>query len=105
MEELTLGRMSMSEQELDRISLRSLMNKITGYQAADRDKWERVRIMSFLMLQPHIDQKKSLTPAQILPFPWDNEITSNILEDAKKAAERRKELFDKIDRAEQNENK
>lgn len=102
MEELALGRLSMSELELDQMSLRSLINKINGNQARERDEWERVRIMSYFSLMPHIDSKKSLTPQQVLPFPWDNEITHNILDDAQKAAENRRKLWEGIDKEEQN---
>ena len=37
---------------------------------ADRkDSWERARLMTTIMIQPHL--KKKLTPQQLFPLPWD----------------------------------
>lgn len=36
----------------------------------NRDAWERARIMTAIIIQPHL--KKKITPRQLLPLPWDN---------------------------------
>ena len=42
----------------------------SSQREADRkDSWERARLMTTIMIQPHL--KKKLTPQQLLPLPWD----------------------------------
>ncbi len=36
-----------------------------------RDRWERVRMLAAITIQPYA--KKGLTPHGLLPFPWDAE--------------------------------
>lgn len=40
-------------------------------EAAERQAWERARILAAIIIQPHT--KKKLTPRQLLPLPWDKE--------------------------------
>lgn len=34
-----------------------------------KDEWERVRVLAAISVQPHV--RKRVTPAQLLPLPWD----------------------------------
>ena len=39
-----------------------------------KDRWECMRMLATVALQPHIDRKKGkLTPDKVLSFPWDKE--------------------------------
>lgn len=40
-------------------------------ESQERQEWERMRMLATIGIQPHA--KKKLTPAQLLPFPWDRE--------------------------------
>lgn len=40
-------------------------------ETAERQEWERMRMLATLGIQPHV--KKKLTPQQLLPFPWDGD--------------------------------
>lgn len=42
-------------------------------EAADRNEWERMRVLAAISIQPHI--KKTLTPNKLLPLPWDKKRT------------------------------
>lgn len=37
--------------------------------ALQHDKWERMRLLATISVQPHI--KNRITPASLLPLPWD----------------------------------
>lgn len=39
------------------------------FEAGLHDAWERMRIASTIIIQPHLTKK--ITPGQILPLPWD----------------------------------
>lgn len=34
------------------------------------NEWERMRMLATITIQPHV--KGKLTPAKLLPYPWDN---------------------------------
>ena len=38
-------------------------------ESAYRDGWERARMVSAILIQPHV--KKRITPHGLLPFAWD----------------------------------
>lgn len=38
-----------------------------------RDAWERMRMEAFITIQPHIKPGSRLTPARLLPLPWDKD--------------------------------
>ena len=40
-------------------------------QEQTRDRWERMRLLASITIQPHVRRK--LTPRQLLPLPWDKE--------------------------------
>jgi len=39
-------------------------------QEQTRDRWECMRLLASITIQPHVRRK--LTPRQLLPLPWDN---------------------------------
>ncbi len=41
----------------------------TWQEEIDRGEWERMRLESTMLLQPHVQGK--LTPKGLLPFPWE----------------------------------
>lgn len=41
----------------------------TWQEEIDRGEWERMRLQSTMLLQPHVQGK--LTPKGLLPFPWE----------------------------------
>ncbi len=38
-------------------------------EADYKEEWERVRMLAFIVIQPHL--KKKITPQNLLPFPWE----------------------------------
>lgn len=36
-----------------------------------RDKWERMRLLATIVIQPHLAKNKHITPDKLLPLPWD----------------------------------
>lgn len=38
-------------------------------EALQHDKWERMRLLATISVQPHV--KGRITPATLLPLPWD----------------------------------
>ena len=36
-----------------------------------KDKWQRMRLLATIVIQPHLAKKKKITPEKLLPFPWD----------------------------------
>jgi hypothetical protein len=97
MEEIALGEMQMTITELDAITPRSLFNKLHGFRANQQMPWERMRIQTYLLLQPHIEKGGSVTPQSLIPMPWDTEILQTQKEQAKEIRERSKALWAKID--------
>lgn len=39
--------------------------------AAYRDRWERMRLLASIVIQPHLAKNAKITPERLLPFPWD----------------------------------
>lgn len=94
--------MQMSETELDQISLRSFFNKITGFRKLERDAWERTRTQTFLLLSPHFEKNATVLPQELMPFPWDKEITKQVVDKAAEAKESRDRIFAEIDAQKKN---
>ncbi|AGO49135.1 hypothetical protein Phi39:1_gp20 [Cellulophaga phage phi39:1] len=92
-----LGELGMTETELDEITPRSLINKLNGFRKADRDKWERVRVQTFLLLSVNFKEGATVTPQEVMPFPWDKELVVSAKEKAKEAREAAKKIWDSID--------
>jgi hypothetical protein len=97
MEEVALGEMGMTEAQLNGISPRSLFNKLRGHRAAEQMQWERMRIQTFLLLRPYMEKDSALTPQQVIPLPWDNELVQTQKEMAKEMRQRSAALWAKID--------
>lgn len=43
----------------------------TERDAAYKDRWQRMRLLASITIQPHLDRRHRLTPERLLPFPWD----------------------------------
>lgn len=46
-----------------------------SHQAWQHEAWERMRILATITIQPHV--RNHLTPASLLPLPWDNHPQDN----------------------------
>ena len=55
-------------------------------QEQTRDRWERMRLLVSITIQPHVHRK--LTPRQLLPLPWDKEATPAAMPDGRSKEER-----------------
>lgn len=42
-------------------------------ERARRDRWERMRLLATISIQPHLDKKHRISPERLLPFPWDHD--------------------------------
>lgn len=38
-----------------------------------KDRWNRMRLLGTIMLQPHATRGRKITPEKLLRFPWDGE--------------------------------
>ena len=36
-----------------------------------KDRWQRMRMLASITIQPHLDRRHRVTPEKLLPFPWD----------------------------------
>ncbi len=87
----------MSAEQLNSISLRSLFNKINGYREKEKMEWERIRIQTYLLLSPYMDDKKPISIQSIWPMSWDDEIVDVVKDRAKEARDKAAEGWKKID--------
>ena len=100
MEETALGEMGMTEKQLFRISPRSLFNKLYGFLRAERENWERARIIAYTNILPYVpEEERPFGPGDLLHFPWDPDKLKAKGEgmSPERAAEKRKRAFDEID--------
>lgn len=38
-----------------------------------KDKWQRMRLLATITIQPHLKKGSKVTPEKLLPLPWDKE--------------------------------
>lgn len=36
-----------------------------------KDRWQRMRLLATIVIQPHLSKRKTITPEKLLPLPWD----------------------------------
>lgn len=62
-----------------------------------KDRWNRMRILAAITIQPHLSKKHRITPKKLLPFPWDKTAAKK-RQDAPKmtAAEQRKRMAELV---------
>lgn len=87
----------MTERQLEAITLRAFFNKLKGFRSLQREDWERTRAQTYLMLSPYFEKGSTVTPMEIMPFPWDGTVNTIAKIDPKKMAEDRKKGWAKID--------
>ncbi len=46
------------------------------YDAEYKDKWQRMRLLASIVIQPHLAKGRKVTPEKLLPFPWDKKTTA-----------------------------
>lgn len=63
-------------------------------QALQHEQWERMRILATITIQPHV--KSHLTPASLLPFPWDNQPTPNNTQAAREPIPTKEEAHERL---------
>lgn len=66
-----LGELGITQAELWDMTPRTFANLLEGYEARERSKWERTRLMMWAALVPHTKTNIQITPADVLPLPWD----------------------------------
>ena len=65
-------------------------------QEQTRDRWERMRLLASITIQPHVRRK--LTPRQLLPLPWDKDATPAAMPDGLSKEERLTRLVRRLRR-------
>lgn len=63
-------------------------------QALQHEAWERMRILATITIQPHV--KNHLTPASLLPFPWDNHPNPNNQQAAREPIPTKEEAHERL---------
>ena len=63
-------------------------------QAWQHEAWERMRILATITIQPHV--KNHLTPASLLPFPWDNQPHPNNTQAAREPIPTKEEAHERL---------
>lgn len=69
-----------------------------------RDRWQRMRLLATIVIQPHLSKRKTITPEKLLPFPWDkklgrtdgNKVTMTREQQRKRMEELTKNLGDEL---------
>lgn len=61
----------MSLDDFDRCDPLDLKAILKAWDRGERDKWERMRILASITIQPWC--KGSLSPSKVCPLPWDKE--------------------------------
>ena len=61
-----------------------------------KESWERIRVCSVLLLQPHMKRGSTISPQQLLPLPWDKKEKRK---DTRTAAEQRARTAELMRRA------
>lgn len=68
-----VGNIGLTLDDFCRLYLSELEAIIDAYnrrkESEYHDEWERMRLQSTILVQPHI--KKKMTPRALLPLPWD----------------------------------
>jgi len=63
-----------------------------------KDRWQRMRLLAAITIQPHLGKRHRITPEKLLPFPWDKKASrkegSKLT--AKEQRERMKKLVEKL---------
>ena len=65
-------------------------------QEQTRDRWERMRLLASITIQPHVRRK--LTPRLLLPLPWDKEAIPAAMPDGLSKEERLRRLSRRLRR-------
>ena len=42
-----------------------------------KDRWQRMRMLASITIQPHLAKRHRVTPEKLLPFPWDKPTRGN----------------------------
>ena len=40
-----------------------------------KDRWQRMRLLACITIQPHLGKRHKVTPEKLLPFPWESKPT------------------------------
>ena len=87
--------MGYNEQELMRMTPRFFVCAMRGFERNNREAWERSRMIGYLSVVGHLDQKKPKSGiADVWPLPWDKSIVDNR---PKRSEEEKAELWARID--------
>ncbi len=72
---LAVGCIGLSHDTFCRLTPEELSAIIEAWnkerESQERDKWERMRLLAAISIQPHVSRK--VTPQQLVPLPWDEE--------------------------------
>jgi len=94
--------MGYSEKEFLLMTPRFFANAIDGYEARQRDEWERTRLLSwYAAVGPHLDPKKlEKSPQKFMPLPWDKASKNKIVPlTGEQIAEIQRVQIEKLNRA------
>lgn len=75
---------------------------VKAYEKGLRGDWERMRLQTTALLQPHTARGRKLTPRKIFRFPWDVEPGDSVnppsasREDFRKRMEELADRWDKV---------
>lgn len=62
-----------------------------------KDRWQRMRLLASITIQPHLDKRHRVTPEKLLPFPWDKPSHGKKLTiSAEEQRERMRKLVEKL---------
>ena len=62
-----------------------------------KDRWQRMRMLASITIQPHLAKRHRVTPEKLLPFPWDKPTRgSKPTISAEEQRERMRKLVEKL---------
>lgn len=70
-----MGCIGMSREDFERCTPSEFYRAWEGWsearRGAERESWERVRVLAMFSIQPYVNG--NVSPHDLLPFPWDPE--------------------------------
>lgn len=84
-----LGRLGWSEDQFWDSTLRALYNAVEGWtdleESRQRQEWERMRLLAYIGIKPHIKPGAVKKPQDLIPFEWDRADKKRELTEAERA--------------------
>lgn len=91
---IALGKLGWSETQFWDSTLRALFNAVEGWtdleESRQRQEWERMRLLAWITIKPHVKAGTLKKPGDLIPFEWDEKAKAKARELTEEERERLK---------------